>query len=311
MNEKIASVHAVVVTYQPDIEVLATLLEALSPQVAHIHIVDNTRDEDARVAQLCAGMESGNVTLTRLGDNLGIAKALNVGIGLARQAGATRVLLSDQDSLPAPDMVARLLATLSRLRARGRKVGAVSPTFTDQNTGITFAFQVDIPGKFFYGHVRPDARHQDIEALTLITSGMLAPIEAIDDVGLMREDFFIDHVDIDWCHRARAKGWELYGTSNATMFHRMGDDFLRVWYFGWRRESAYSPLRMYYRIRNFVVLCRSAAIPWRWKLRNGWYWLGFVYSHVVFGPQKAGSLVMAARGLWDGIRGRMGQYHSP
>lgn len=303
-----ARVHAIVVTYQPEQRALIDLLEALSPQVERIHVVDNSASEDLRVAMLLGGLQLDNVVIHRLGGNLGIAKALNVGISHAQEAGATYVLLSDQDSLPATDMVAGLLKAHAELAAPGDKVGAVGPTFTDCNTGITFPFQAAVPGKFFYGHARPDANHPNIEALTLITSGILIAVEVFEDVGLMREDFFIDHVDIEWCHRARARGWRLYGTCHATMFHWMGDDYLRVWYFGWRRESAYAPLRIYYRIRNFVALCKLATIDWRWKLRNGWYWLGFVYSHVVFGKQKTRSVTMALQGLWDGLRGRMGPY---
>jgi len=67
-------------------------------------------------------------------------------------------------------------------------------------------------------------------------------------------------------------------------------------------------VRVYYRIRNFVALCRLPFIPWRWKLRNGWYWLGFVYTQTVFGRQRLAALRMAARGLWDGLRGRMGPW---
>lgn len=305
-----AIVDAVIVTYLPDSIALSELLVALSRQVARILVIDNTPASDARVECILDGLNISNVALRRLGDNYGIAKALNVGIELARASGATHVLLSDQDSLPAADMVVGLLRTQRDLVAQGVRVGGVAPSFTDQNTGITYPFQTEVAGEFFYRHVRPDVSRPVVEALTLITSGTLVPIDVFDDAGMMREDLFIDHVDIEWSHRVRNRGWKLYGTCNATMFHRMGDDYLRVWFFGWRRESSYSPLRMYYRIRNYIVICRSRDIDWRWKLRNGWYWLGSVYSHVVFGPQKLNSLSMVVRGLWHGVRGRLGPYRA-
>lgn len=303
-------VFAVVVAYHPVRTTFGSLLRALCPQVEKVLVVDNSPADERAAAALLEECEAENVSLRRLGTNHGIAAALNIGIRQAIRAGASHVLLSDQDSLPEPDMVAGLLKTCVGLAADGVKVGAVAPVFTDANTGIAFPFQAEMPSRFFYGHVRPDASRPVVEALTLITSGMLVPVEVFDDVGLMREDLFIDHVDIEWSHRARARGWRLFGTSNASMFHRMGDDYLDVWYFGWRRESAYSPLRMYYRIRNFIAICRSHDIPGRWKLRNAWYWLGFVYSHVVFGTTKVASLSMAARGFWDGIRGKLGPYNA-
>lgn len=303
-----ANVNAVIVTYFPDRDVLSGLLVALSTQVDKIYVIDNTPSSCPRIEVILDALSLSNVALSRLGGNYGIAKALNVGIGLARASGASHVLFSDQDSLPAADMVARLLQSMQELVAQGAKVGAVAPTFTDRNTGITFPFQAEVAGKFFYGHARPDAWQPVTEALTLITSGTLVPVEVFDDVGMMREDFFIDHVDIEWSHRARSLGWRLYGTCNSTMLHCMGEDYLRVWYFGWRRESAYGPLRMYYRIRNFIAICKSQYIDTRWKLRNSWYCLGVVYSHVVFGRERLRHCMMAWHGLRDGLIGRMGPY---
>ena len=301
-------VFSVVVSYQPDTEVLRALLDTLLAQTTGVFVVDNTPAADQRVEALCAALPQQTLHLIRLGDNFGIARALNIGIDAALAAGATQVLLSDQDSLPAPDMVAALLAALDDLQRAGQRVGAVGPTYTDRHTGITFPFQAHIQGRVFYGHRRPDAAHPTVEALTLITSGTLVPAPVLRDVGPMREDFFIDNVDIEWCHRVRAAGYALFGVGAAVMFHSMGDQALRVWYFGWRHESAYSPVRVYYRIRNFVALCRLPFIPWRWKLRSGWNIVGVVYTQTVFGRQRLAALRMAARGLRDGLRGRMGPW---
>ena len=301
-------VFAVVVAYLPDVGVLRALLDTLLAQTAGVFVVDNTPAAEQRVEALCAALPQPALHLIRLGENLGIARALNIGIDVALAAGATQVLLSDQDSLPAPDMVAALLAAMDDLQRAGQRVGAVGPTYTDRHTGITFPFQAHIPGRVFYGHRRPDAAHPTVEALTLITSGTLVPAPVLREVGPMREDFFIDHVDIEWSHRVRAAGYALFGVGAAVMFHSMGDQALRVWYFGWRQESAYSTVRVYYRIRNFVALCRLPFIPWRWKLRNGWYILGVAYTQTVFGQQRLAALHMAVRGLRYGLRGRMGPW---
>ena len=59
-------------------------------------------------------------------ENLGVAAAQNQGIEWAKQQGATHVLLLDQDSLPHPDMVARLSEwndQLTNLLIQLRQVG--------------------------------------------------------------------------------------------------------------------------------------------------------------------------------------------
>jgi rhamnosyltransferase len=300
-------VHAVIVTFHPDEISFMPLLSELAIQTSRVHVVDNT-PEASPVRDWISEAGSTNVEYHALGKNLGIATALNEGMRQAMAQGATHVLLSDQDSLPERRMVHGLLHALAGLQAQGIRAGAVGPTFTDRNTGITFPFQSRVPGKFFYGHAVATDERPIVEALTLITSGKLIPVEALRDVGLMREDLFIDDVDIEWCLRARTCGWRMFGTCMARMSHAMGESDLDVWYFGWRKETNYSPLRVYYRTRNYVALCREKGIDLRWKVRNGWYTFGVVYSQVFFGKHGREALRMALRGLRDGVRNRMGRY---
>lgn len=301
---------AIVVTYLPEPDTLGALLSALNAQVSGVLVVDNTPQANASVEVLVAGLPFSGVRLIRLNDNLGIARALNVGIQEAIRVDADFILLSDQDSLPAPDMVAGLKQSLDVLERDGHRVGAIGPTYTDRHTGITFPFQATIPGKFFYGHATPSAENPIVPVLTLITSGVLIPVPVLRNVGLMREDLFIDYVDTEWCHRANSAGYELFGTLHARMFHRLGDRSLRVWCLGWRNENAYSPLRMYYRTRNFLVLCRMRHVPTNWKIRSAWYWLGLVYTQGCYGHERRAAWRMVARGIRDGLCKRMGVYGS-
>lgn len=303
-------IAAIIVAYNPQADGFISLLHSLSAQVERLIIVDNstTLNDAAFNLVLQSALSLDELYLVRLGDNLGIATALNVGIELALAEGATHVLLSDQDSLPASDMVLGLLKSLNELQSNGLRVGAIGPTFTDLHTQLTYPFQAEIPGHFFYGHRAPTADEPYVEAITLITSGTLIPVEVLRHVGLMREDFFIDFVDTEWCHRARSQGYQLFGTGAARMYQRMGEDRLRVWYLRWRYESAYSPLRIYYRLRNFVALWKLDYISWRWKIRSSWYPLGIVYSHVVFGKQRVACLGMTLKGVWHGLIGRMGRF---
>lgn len=310
MNVTTAKIYAVIVAYVPDENALTSLIKRFSDQVSRIVIVDNSPKNDDRLIQqiVRSQLALDQFSIVRLGDNFGIATALNVGIEIARSEGAEFVVLSDQDSLPAADMVPNLIAAFYALTAKGIQAGAVGPTFTDVHTELTYPFQAHIPGKFFYGHTHATPENPHIEAITLITSGTLIPLTVFDTVGTMREDFFIDHVDIEWCHRARAHGYKIYGTGRARMAQRMGDERLKIWAGRWRFESAYSPLRIYYRLRNFMALLRLDYIDWRWKTRNGLYWAKTIYAHTLFGEQKLKSLQMALKGIWHGIRGRMGRY---
>jgi rhamnosyltransferase len=300
---------AVVVAYLPDVGVLRALLDVLLAQTAGVFVVDNTPAADQRVEALCAALTQPALHLIRLGDNFGIARALNIGIEAALAVGATHVLLSDQDSLPAANMVHNLLQIINNQLGNGLKVGAAGPTYTDVYTKKTFPFKAIIPGKYFPGEILASETNPIVNALSLITSGTLIPANVFEEVGLMREDFFIDRVDTEWCLRARSRGFIIFGTIHATMYQRMGEHSLKVWYGTWQQLSSYAPIRVYYQIRNSMYMWRLNYIPTKWKIKNSWYALGMIYSHVFFSHQKRTYLIMSWRGFLDGILGKMGSYH--
>ena len=101
-------VRAVVLTHQPDMAALEVLVERIVPQVAGTVIVDNGSgaEERAALAKLVARYSS--IRAIYLEANLGVAAGHNCGIQAALEQGCAFVLILDQDSLPAPDMVAEL-----------------------------------------------------------------------------------------------------------------------------------------------------------------------------------------------------------
>lgn len=302
------AICAIVVTYHPQPTVLRELLLRLRPQVGKVLIVDNTPASDANADEVLASAIANidALDVVRLGKNLGIATALNAGIEHARAQSFDFVLLSDQDSHPDPAMVATLMAAYEALTDQGVRVGCTCPAFIDLVTGQSVPFQVQEPGRVFYSNCPAERAEPWAEILTAITSGSLVPMHAIDSVGGMRDDMFIDNVDTEWCHRARAKGWRLFGVGDARLEHRLGEGSFRVWYMKWRWFNDCSPPRMYYRVRNFLFLCRQSYVPLRWKIRAGWNWIGNVYAYCVYSPQRFQHLRWMAKGAFDGLRGKVG-----
>jgi rhamnosyltransferase len=306
------AVVAVVVSYYPDAQSLGALLNALSPQVASVVVIDNTPDTDAAAQQVARDIQmSAGAFLLQPGSNLGIAKALNLGISAASSQGAKFVLLSDQDSLPEPGMVGVLLDIFAERVAEGAQVGCVSPMYFDQNTGVAFPFQVIAPGQRIYRSVSAESAGRCIEVLSCITSGSLIPLDVLKDVGDMRDDLFIDYVDTEWCLRARHRGYRVFGTAATRLNHCLGDGNFRIWAGRWRLYSDYSPLRLYYRFRNFVLLLRAPYIERWWKFRASWYWLGNLYAYGCWAPRRLKNLAMIAKGLLHGALGRGGPYPGP
>ena len=116
-------------TYHPEIQGLMSLLDAIRGQVDSVIIVDNGSEPTLPSALQARGSQIE--AFVPLGTNFGIAIAQNVGIDRAREQGADYVLLFDQDSKPAQDMVRQLLTVAENKLASGVPLAAVGPRFTD------------------------------------------------------------------------------------------------------------------------------------------------------------------------------------
>ena len=84
----------------------------------------------------------------------------------------------------------------------------------------------------------------------LLSSGSLLPLSALANIGLMDESLFIDHVDTEWCFRAKAHGFQLFGVCDAVMTHALGERRKEIWFLRQRVVPFHKPFRYYYMFRN-------------------------------------------------------------
>lgn len=306
-DSTVATVCAVVVTYQPDLSVLEDMLGALASQVPGVVVVDNGSGREA-VGWLTEHAREREIQVLPLGQNLGLGAAHNRGIEWARRSGYRYVLILDQDSVPSAGMVERLVRVSQQLRAAGRRVAAVGPRYRDPDSGHT-SFFVRF-GKLSFQRFRCEANRpeQVIETDFLISSGLLAAMDALDEVGAMDETLFIDHVDTEWFLRARAKGFKAFGVCDAVMTHKLGSETLDVWAGRWRNVAVRSPLRHYYAVRNSILLYRRQYAPGSWILNDLVRLLQMFCFYSLFTPPRLQHAGMMLKGVWHGIRGRAGQY---
>ena len=296
-------VVAVVVTFRPDVAATTVLLRALAPQVDRVVLVDNGSPAGT-VEALRAELEPAGGELVPLGANRGIAAAQNLGLDRARALGARAVLLSDQDSVPAPDMVRRLLDGLDRARAEHGRVAAVGPVTVDErNAGAALLFS-----DHRWGPRRADVPAQDgalVPATFLIASGCLVDVAALAEVGDMNADWFIDHIDLEWGLRARQAGWAVFGVVGARLAHALGDRVQRIP--GRERDvHIHSPVRNYYMARNTVLLVRSGLLPRAWQLGYLAWITKYAVFYVLAVTPRLGRARLLLRGFADGVRGRTG-----
>ncbi|MFT4257474.1 MAG: glycosyltransferase family 2 protein [Pseudoxanthomonas sp.] len=292
-----------VVTYRPNLALLRQALAQCRRQVGGTVVFDNA--SAASTFDALADVLDGTEVL-RSPVNIGLAAALNRGIDRARERGFRYVLLLDQDSVPAEGMVRALRTELERLRANGVPAGAVGPQALDARNGLPAPFvRVGFP----FNRKIPGGPGQCIECDFLISSGCLIPLDVLDQAGAMDEGLFIDNVDLEWCFRVRAAGMKLYGICDARMQHAIGDALRpsRV-----RRGGVFvhRPLRLYYIMRNRVLLYRRRHTPWAWIGQDLLRLPMKFCSTVLFQPPRREYLRCMLRGLRDGLRGVVGPARS-
>jgi GT2 family glycosyltransferase len=219
-DAKNPSVVAVIVSHEPDAR-LDAVLDAALAQCGRVVLVDNASSDDVRRRLRGRAEVTPALTLIENAENLGLAAAQNQGLEIARVTGADWILLLDDDSVPAPDMVVRLLDGWRSLAGRDR-VGLLSPRLSDaEGTLKPYLLSSGTGWDLRRGRMVPGAVVRD--GVFAIASGSLIRRDVLDVVGPMAGPFFIDYVDIEFSLRLRRAGFEIVGIGDAVLTHRLGE----------------------------------------------------------------------------------------
>lgn len=197
-------------------------------------------------------------------------------------------------------MVAELLRALDMLSAQA-KIAAVGPRYRDaEESGDAPFVRIRFPfnRKLHCG----DACAETVRCDFLISSGSLIPLDVLDAVGGMDETLFIDNVDLEWCFRARAAGYALYGVCAARMRHRLGDSRHRL-PGAPRGVIVHGPRRLFFIMRNRLLLYRRSSTPRAWIAQDiPRAFVKFLLFAIFIGPRRRHARAMLA-GLHAGVRG--------
>ena len=299
----VQSVCAVLVTYHPDIDRLERALHAVRGQVGHVVVVDNASGSRVREWLAMQSAKFGTEVMN-MGENLGIAAAMNAGIEKAKARGFSEVLLLDHDSIPAPDMVERLAEAKARLQAEGVRVAAVGPEFRDEKyPGVLPFYRLDgwrIRRRSCAGSAPGFA----VRAECLITSGSLISIEAVERIGPLESSLFVDYVDVEWGFRASSRGYLCFGVCGAVLDHQLGDAVKRVLGI---TAPVRSPVRHYYLFRNALLMFRRSYVPLRWKVGDAYRLLLKYVFYSLFAQPRLDHLRMMTLGIVHALINRSGR----
>ena len=288
-------IAGVLVSYEPEAQTLNATFASLLPQLDHLFLVDNGSSIDPAGLLDLKGEET--LTIIRFDENLGIAAAQNVGIAAAREMGADFVVLSDQDTVYPQGAISRLLDVFERWP----KAAAVVPLFNDVNKSSSDGFILENSYLFSPTPVS-GGEHSLLQA---IASGKVIRLSTLGDIGAMDEDLFIDWVDLEWCWRARHKGYQVIGSGDVEVNHSLGDTSRNI---GYREVNLRSPLRHYYITRNaFSLALRTPYLSIVLRcilfLRSLRYPLAFP----ILSPPRWRNFCAVTAGIADALLGRLGK----
>ena len=216
-------ISAIIITYNPNIINLINNINTFCNDVNFVILVDNSTDIQKKNEIKNFAIISNYVYLDMFG-NVGIAKALNQGIKIAKNLNSSWALTMDQDSY--------FLTGISKYK------DYIKNNNNNHTLLLYPAFLISNNIKLFFGDK------------FVMQSGNLLNIDIYNKIGTYRDDYFIDFVDYEYCLRGNRTGYKLINISNIILEHNTGDikyvNFLGIsfTYF----ES--NPIRYYYVTRN-------------------------------------------------------------
>jgi GT2 family glycosyltransferase len=262
---------------------------AATPAPARVAVLDNgtgTLDAGALAAVAPAA------ELVHVPENLGFAGGHDLLMRRAFAAGATHVLLLNNDATVAPDAIARLVDVATsgpRVGAVGAKVLAAEDPRRLWLAWGRVTWRAALVERVGRGCADGPPFDEVREVEWVPGCAMLLSREAVEAVGDLDEAFFAYHEDVDWCVRARAAGFRILFAPAARVVHR-----------GEGGRGLANPAR-YLSARNTVRFARKHAGPLD-RLRLATTVGASLLREAVRGDRRVVSLLW--RGYRDGLLDR-------
>jgi GT2 family glycosyltransferase len=267
----------IVVTYRsrPHIaDCLRSIDRARGALALEALVVDNASD-DGTLAEVRAVAPWARIRET--GDNLGYARAVN--IGLRESAGAFALVLNP-DCVVEPDAFAALHAWMTAHPRCGIAGPLIrNPDGTIEYTARTFpgaaAFlfnRYSLLTRLWPGnpwsrrYLLSDWDHASPRTVDWVTGAcMLVRREAVAQVGGMDEAYFMFNEDVDWCHAMKDAGWSVDFVPAARVTHAIGASRLKVAdrVILERHRGMLHYFRKYHRVHPLLDACVAAFVMMR------------------------------------------------
>ena len=237
------SISAIILNWNnaPDtIRCLTSIFESVY-KLSEIIVVDNgSSDDSVFVIQ----EKFPDITILENEENLGYAQGNNVGIKYAVDHRADLVLLLNDDTVIAPDMILEMVKVMDE----DPMAGIVGPKiFNLENPIELLTVGADLkPGCVIenpaMGMIDQGQWDNIAEVGYLWGCAVIVRKKVIEEVGMLDPDFFAYQEDVDWCYRIKNSGFKCLFVPKA-----------KCWHPDTRTGRENSPLVTYYMSRNHLL----------------------------------------------------------
>lgn len=238
-------------TRELTLECLRSVYMSFTTYSYEVIVIDNASPDDSVSA---IQEQFPQAKLIRNDVNAGFSKANNQGL---RIAAGRYCLLLNSDTTIEPDTLQLMVSFMDgypQVGASGCKVvlpdgsldKACKRGFPTPLASFYYAFGISrlfphIPrfNQYQLGYLNPDEPH---EIDCLVGAFMLVRREAIAQVGMLDEAFFMYGEDVDWCYRIKQAGWKIRYEPRTRILHHKG------------ASSRRKPLKIVYEFHRAMIL---------------------------------------------------------
>jgi len=287
------------VLYHPDSEHYIASIYILLSHGIEVIVFDNSEDKIAKEhnqAVLQKTFAERVYYFDAAAGNIGLSAAYNRIADIVKQKNIAKGLfLFDQDTDVNETALLHLIESFHILQDHGQ-LGLVAG-YPKRSNGIPYrirprpSFQSNKPG---------------IIAVDWAPSSFsLIPVTTLKTVGGFQEDFFIDHIDLDFCLRCWLHNLPVFIDTRASFLHRVGLGDVMI-----RNRPLFpiaTPFRHYYQTRNRILSDTRAQVPLFKTIAMTAQRVVIAIVIGIYAGQLCKRLKYCLYGIVDGVMGRGGR----
>jgi GT2 family glycosyltransferase len=192
--------------------------------------------------------KESKITFIKSDINNGYASGNNIGLKYIMQHSLPSdfVWILNNDTIVETQTLDELIKSFKTLREQniallGSKVLEYEYPHNIQSAGVKIGsiFKEEKP---YYAQNR-NALSSDIEVDSICGCSVFLNLETLDEIGLMREEYFLYYEETDWMRSVKLKGFRIFTCANSIILHKHA-----------RSTGGYlSPMVLYYMTRNRVL----------------------------------------------------------